>query len=94
MRMSEIGSPGRSERMNLIYPFLVVALELPFFICLTINELKLDQFLNSESFEKLSDRDFLDIDVSSDVLPTISKVLDATGEKVCFILIIFQIIKF
>lgn len=68
--------------MILMYQFLAFAFELPLFICLSINELKIDRFLSTENFAKYPDRDFLDVDVTSDVLPTMTEVKDASADEV------------
>lgn len=70
--------------MNLIclLPFLVS--EFGFYSCLKINELKIEHFLSiNDSPEQYKDRDFLDVDVASDIVPSLTTIYDVPSEPVC-----------
>lgn len=52
--------------------------------CLKINELKIDQFSSINNLpEQLKDKDFLDVDVASDMLPSVTTIYDVQTEPVC-----------
>lgn len=65
-----------------IYRLLAFSIGLPLCICLTITELKVENFLRKENFVESNNRDFLDIDVTSDVLSTVAEIKDVPSEKV------------
>ena len=68
--------------MNLIFTSTLFLIELGLISCLSINELKINNFLNFDPSESLNDKDFLDVDVSSDFLPSITEIIDFPNEKV------------
>lgn len=52
--------------------------------CLKINELKINQFLSINNLpEQMKDKDFLDVDVASDILPSVTTIYDVQTEPVC-----------
>ncbi len=67
--------------MNLIYILPAITLELTLISCLKINELKIDNFLKPFSSNKVIDKDFLDVDVSSDVLALNVAIYDVEPVK-------------
>lgn len=73
---------GGVTAMNLIFTSTLLLIELGRISCLAINELKINNFLNFDASENINDKDFLDVDVTSDFLPSITEVLDVPDEKV------------
>lgn len=68
--------------LNLNFTSTILLIKLGLISCLSINELKIDNFLNFDPSENLNDKDFLDVDVSSDFLPSITEILDVSDDKV------------
>ena len=64
-----------------LLPFLI--LEFVVYNCLKINELKIGQFLAINNLqEEPKDKDFLDVDVNSDILPSVTSIFDVISEPV------------
>ena len=65
---------GGHYQMNLI--FISTLLLLKFCLCssLSLSELKINNFLNFIPIEYSKDKDFLDIDVSSDFIPSLTEI--------------------
>lgn len=68
--------------MNLIYILPAITIELSLISCLKINELRIDNFLKPFSFNEVVDKDFLDVDVSSDVLASNVAIYEASIKPV------------
>jgi hypothetical protein len=68
--------------MNLIFTSTLLLIECGLISCLSINELKINDFSYFDRSENFNDKDFLDVDVSSDFLPSITEILDISDEKV------------
>ena len=69
--------------MNLICVLSFLVLKFGFVSCLRINELKIDQFLSTNNFNLPEDKDYLDVDVTSDILPSMTTIYDVQREPVC-----------
>lgn len=71
--------------MSLIRLLSFLVLEFTFFNCLKINEIKIDHFLSiNNSPEQIKDKDFLDVDVVSDIVPSLTTIYDFPAEPVGF----------
>lgn len=78
-----VGAYSRDQIMNLIciLPFLLS--EFSFYNCLKINEIKIEHFLSiNDSPDKIKDKDFLDVDVASDIVPSLTTIYDVPSEPV------------
>lgn len=63
--------------MNLICCLVFICLNFKYSAQLVINELKIEGFLSQDYLKFSPERDLIDVDTSSDVLPIISKVSDS-----------------
>lgn len=70
------------QQMNFILTSTLLIFEFRLFSCLAINELKIDNFSNILPGQDIKDKDFLDVDVSSDFLPSITEIFDVSDEQV------------
>lgn len=68
--------------MNLIYILTFALINSKFINSLKINELKIDNFIRPQSLDEVKDKDFLDVDVSSDILTANVALYDASSEPV------------
>lgn len=79
---NRLGTSGGEYKMNLNYYFICIIFKFSLIHCLKINELKIDTFFNSPPPIPSKNKDFLDVDVRSDVLPITAEIYDAPTEPV------------